>query len=99
VTDRSAAIGPLAWEVGQAGDVLAVSDLGCDGTLEAVLLRPTTGELFVFDGWAPPGAPATATALPRAVPASGITAGPGGCGLVASLPDGSLAPLDAELFA
>ncbi|MDP6975259.1 MAG: hypothetical protein QF575_01720 [Acidimicrobiales bacterium] len=48
------------YQVGRAGDVAVVGDWPgpagtCDGSATLVLLRPGTGELFAFDGWAETG--------------------------------------------
>ena len=40
------------YEVGEPGDAVAAGDWGCDGQPTLALLRPATGEVFVFDGWA-----------------------------------------------
>jgi hypothetical protein len=42
----------LRWAVGQTGDQVATGDWSCRGTRTVVLLRPATGEVFRFDGWA-----------------------------------------------
>jgi hypothetical protein len=44
-------IGATTWVVGLPGDALTVGDWDCDGTATVALLRPTTGEVFVFDRW------------------------------------------------
>ena len=48
------------YQVGRPGDVAvvgdwAVDDGGCNGSSTVVLLRPETGELFAFSGWAETG--------------------------------------------
>lgn len=43
------------WAVGEAGDVVAVGDWTCAGTRSLALLRPRTGEMFAFAGWAAAG--------------------------------------------
>ncbi|MPY96039.1 MAG: hypothetical protein GEV08_24165 [Acidimicrobiia bacterium] len=95
VEGNSVALGSLRWVVGDDGDHLAVSDVDCDGTIEAALLRPATGELFVFGSWAPPEGPVTATPLRALDHAVGISAGADGCGLVATHVDGATSALDA----
>jgi serine/threonine protein kinase len=49
-TDEPARIivGGLEFEVGQAGDHVVVADWYCDGDPSAVLLRPASGEVFLF---------------------------------------------------
>jgi hypothetical protein len=44
--------GQQRWAVGQPGDLVAVGDWSCRGTRSVALLRPATGEVFAFDGWA-----------------------------------------------
>jgi hypothetical protein len=40
------------YRVGQAGDELLVDDWDCNGSFTPALLRPDTGEVFVFRSWA-----------------------------------------------
>jgi hypothetical protein len=47
--------GEARWAVGRAGDQVATGDWRCTGAATLVLLRPSSGEVFLFDGWAPPG--------------------------------------------
>jgi hypothetical protein len=47
--------GDRRWTVGQPGDLVATADWSCSGHATLALLRPATGEVFVFDGWAGPG--------------------------------------------
>ncbi len=44
--------GGQRWAVGRAGDQVATGDWSCRGNRTIVLLRPSTGEIFRFDGWA-----------------------------------------------
>ena len=48
------------WAVGRDGDQVATGDWSCRGTRTVVLLRPSTGEVFRFDGWAVGQEPVTA---------------------------------------
>jgi hypothetical protein len=48
-------VGDLTYQVGLPQDRLAVGDWDCDGRATALLLRPSTGELFEFLSWAKPG--------------------------------------------
>lgn len=41
-------VGGASFDVGKAGDQVVVADWHCDGEPSAALLRPTTGEVFVF---------------------------------------------------
>jgi hypothetical protein len=54
-TDGTLEAGTARWVVGQAGDQVAAGDWGCSGSSTLALLRPATGEVFVFAGWAPAG--------------------------------------------
>lgn len=47
----------VRWTVGQAGDVVVVADLRCSGDPVPAVLRPATGQVWVFDRWAATGAP------------------------------------------
>jgi len=42
----------LRWALGVAGDQVATGDWSCRGPRTVALLRPSTGEVFRFDGWA-----------------------------------------------
>ena len=48
-------VGELTYQVGLPQDRLAVGDWNCDGQATALLLRPSTAELFEFSHWATPG--------------------------------------------
>lgn len=43
------------YELGRVGDVVVQGDWSCTGRATVALLRPTTGEVFAFDGWAEEG--------------------------------------------
>jgi hypothetical protein len=85
----------VRYEVGQPGDVVAVGDVGCDGRDRAIVLRPSTGEVFAFDGWATPGTDATASVVTTVSSGAGLTTGPPGpCApLAVRLADGTTIPL------
>lgn len=57
--------GSVRWALGQPGDQVAAGDWGCQGTRTLALFRPSTGEVFRFDGWATPGQDLRATAVVR----------------------------------
>lgn len=40
------------YQIGEAGDAVTVIDWDCDGEATPAVLRPGTGEVFVFDHWA-----------------------------------------------
>lgn len=83
------------YELGTAGDEVLVGDWRCDGQPQAALLRPSTGEVFVFDGWATTGADLQARLLARLQPGAHLRGtNDGGCErLVGVLGDGQVIPL------
>ncbi|MCB0976440.1 MAG: hypothetical protein KDB02_03170 [Acidimicrobiales bacterium] len=50
------------YEAGQPGDVVAVGDWDCDGTSTIAVLRPSSGEVFLFDSWDVTSGPITVRA-------------------------------------
>lgn len=48
---RIAQVGSVRVELGDDGDLVALGDPDCDGVVTPALLRPGTGEVFVFDEW------------------------------------------------
>jgi hypothetical protein len=48
-------VGDQRYRIGQPGDEVVLGDWDCDGTATPALLRPTTGEVFVFPRWATTG--------------------------------------------
>ena len=67
------------WTVGAAGDLVAVGDWDCDGTPTPAVLRPSAGQLFVFEGWASDSGELAAVAGPAA-PSDAVSFVAGGCG-------------------
>jgi hypothetical protein len=67
VADGVVTIGDERWRVGEAGDLVAVGDWDCDARATAAVVRPATGEVWVYDSWASAGRPLTARPGP-AVP-------------------------------
>jgi hypothetical protein len=53
----------VRYGVGRPGDVLAVGDWDCDGATTVAAVRPSTGEVFVFDRWAAPSGAVVVPAL------------------------------------
>lgn len=51
VADSILVVDGRRYRVGQAGDELLVDDWDCDGTSTPAVLRPGTGEVFVFPRW------------------------------------------------
>jgi hypothetical protein len=56
--------GSLRMRVGAAGDLIALGRWTC-GPATVALLRPASGEVFRFDGWATAGNAVSAVALGR----------------------------------
>jgi hypothetical protein len=54
VDDGVVVVDGTRYGVGRPGDRLAVGDWDCDGAATVAAVRPATGEVFVFDGWAAP---------------------------------------------
>jgi hypothetical protein len=79
VTDGVVTAGDRRWRVAESEDLAAVADWDCDGRATAAVVRPGTGEVWVYDGWAAADRPVTARPGPdvpgvtraRAVPARG----------------------------
>ena len=55
------------WAVGKAGDVVAIGRWNCDGESLPAVLRPATGQIWVFSAW-PDGSASVAGRPARAVP-------------------------------
>ncbi len=89
-----------AYRVGQPGDHVSVADWDCDGKASPGLVRPATGEVFLFDGWARPEHAVTVDARAIVVGAVALAppanAEPGGSACRAPrvrLQDGTFTPL------
>lgn len=52
----------VTYRVGSPGDHISVGDWDCDGVATPGIVRPSTGEVFLFDGWAASGEPITSAA-------------------------------------
>jgi hypothetical protein len=72
--------GEARWSIGEPGDVVAVGDWDCDGLPSPALLRPSSGDVFVFPGWAELDRPVTVEASGTAAGSVGIRAHPSGDG-------------------
>jgi hypothetical protein len=55
VVDSVLEVDGRRYRIGQAGDALLVDDWACDGEPTPALLRPATGEVFVFPRWVDAG--------------------------------------------
>ena len=82
---------------------MTVGDWDCDGVHTAALLRPATGEVFVFDAWAGPGVDLTARRVGRVPGATGLSAadldGDACDEVVAESAQGPAVPLDPRVSA
>jgi hypothetical protein len=76
--------GVAQWSLGEPGDLVAVGDWDCDGNASAALLRPATGDVFVFSAWAELDEPVTVRSSQRVAGGVGIRAAAGeqGCDLL-----------------
>jgi hypothetical protein len=63
VSGSTVEVGGARYAVGRDGDRVAVGDWDCDGQPTPGLVRPATGEVFVFDGWATGGGEVTVHAV------------------------------------
>lgn len=63
------------WSVGEAGDVAAVGDWSCSGARSLAVLRPRTGEVFAFSGWATSGQDLTGPRVGEVAGGTGLRAG------------------------
>lgn len=76
VDGRTVAVGAARWRLGEPGDVVAVGRWDCGGSVFPALLRPATGDVFVFWRWAPHGQAVTAEPIERVAGATSIRAEP-----------------------
>jgi len=81
VEGHAVSAGDARWTLGEPGDLVAIGDWDCDGVASPALLRPATGDVFVFPIWAPEGAPATVAAVRSVAGAAALRAepAPDGC--------------------
>jgi hypothetical protein len=99
VEGGSVRAGAARWTLGQPGDLIAVGDWECDGRAAPALLRPATGDVFVFPGWAAEGEPVTVEArdrLPGAVAIRGEPTADGCDDLVVDLGSGATATVEVR---
>jgi hypothetical protein len=89
--------GIARWSLGEPGDLVALGDWDCDGDASAALLRPGTGDVFVFSAWAPEDEPVTVASTRRVDGGVGLRAEAAGDGcdhLVVDLAAGGTAPIE-----
>ncbi|MDH3755091.1 MAG: hypothetical protein OEU32_14570 [Acidimicrobiia bacterium] len=55
IADGVVTVNDRRYAVGVAGDRLAVGDWDCDGLATVAVVRPSSGEIFIFDAWAQRG--------------------------------------------
>jgi hypothetical protein len=72
--------GVAQWTLGEQGDLVTVGDWDCDGQASAALLRPGSGDVFVFATWAELDRPVTVSAVDQVVGGAAIRAEPVGEG-------------------
>lgn len=90
VEDNVVTVDGTRYRVGRPGDVVTVGEWKCDRTTAVALLRPTTGEVFVFDRWARPDTPASGRLIGVHRGALGFEPGTTRCNsLVVVMADGS----------
>lgn len=89
----------LRYRVGQHGDEVLVDDFDCDHVATPALLRPSTGEVFVFPAWAERGPLAVEPVLQVAdAVALESQVAPGACATLAvRTASGSLVPVAQAL--
>jgi tRNA A-37 threonylcarbamoyl transferase component Bud32 len=84
-------VGDRRWRVGHRDDLATVADWDCDGRATAAVVRPTTGEVWVYDRWASAGRPVPARPgpdAPGATAARAMVAGDGCARLEVTTPEG-----------
>ncbi len=80
------------YSIGEPDDVVVVGDWDCDGRPTAAVLRPSTGNVFRFDGWATADVDVSVTpsaTVPHAVGLQAVHDAKGCDRLVALLDDGT----------
>jgi hypothetical protein len=56
------------FSIGEPGDVALLGDWHCRGEYTPAIYRPSTGQVFVFDGWANPDRALTSSSAAAAIP-------------------------------
>ena len=92
-------VGERRWSVGDDGDVIEVGDWNCDGKATPAVLRPSSGEVFLFPSWSNDEVVVDAVdRIPGARDLARRAAGPGGCAeLAVMLADGRQATVHTEV--
>ena len=84
------------FEAGRSGDHVSLGDWDCDGVDTPAVVRPSTGEVFVFDHWATPRKPTTVApvaVVPKAMSLETVTTASGCAPPRVRLADGSVESL------
>ena len=91
-------LGALAFALGAPADRAGLSDIACDGTLEATVLQVATGRVYVYDGWAAADQPTPARLVGSIAGATNLGDPTGSaCGSIrVTLADGSEVALPGE---
>ena len=87
-------IGDRWYQPGVEGDVSALGDFDCDGGTDLALLRPTTGEIFLFRTW-PTDGPLEMREVAERPDATDLQAGKNGsssCWELSTVSNGKTAP-------
>jgi hypothetical protein len=89
------------WTIGEPGDIVTVGDWDCDGLATPAAYRPSTGDVFVFEGWASGDRPVTVEPVAQVAGGRGLGAGRGesadGCDVpVVELPSGGRHPVEVQ---
>jgi len=101
LTDGVLVAGQRRYAIGQAGDEILVGDWHCTGQPVPALVRPSTGDMYVFTGWASPGTETIAKPLGNRGAGSHLETGPAlsraGCpSLLSRAADGTTQPVDVS---
>ncbi len=80
VSGTSIVVDGTTYTVGTEGDVVTVGDWDCDGRSTPGVLRPSTGEVFLFTDWATTHRPVAAERRAVVPDAHLLSPAPMGCG-------------------
>ena len=93
-------VGGARYAVGRSGDTAVAGDWSCSGGATVALLRPSTGDVVVFEGWAEEHREVTGRLVARVPGATGLTVGDtdgDGCDdLQATRPGAAPVPVDTR---
>lgn len=102
LADGVLAAGGKRFKIGEPDDEVLVGDWRCSGEPVPALVRPSTGDVYVFTAWATPGADVTARSLGNRGAGTHLETGSslteGGCPvLVSRTADGPVREIDATV--